>query len=97
MAVFDIVHHLLSDLLGMPVRDDAPFMGAGLDSLGAAELLNRLSAKLSIHVELTALFSHPTVSSLSSFLDRELSLYVESVCTAGTRNISLLIMPRDPP
>jgi len=39
-------------------------MGAGIDSLGATELVQVLSSKLGIEIEPTVLFDRPTIGSL---------------------------------
>lgn len=56
-----LVQEAVSNLLGTTMREDAPLMGAGLDSLGATELISALSEQTSMDIEPTTLFDHPTI------------------------------------
>ena len=56
-----VIQYAVSNLLGTTVPEDAPLMDAGLDSLGATELISVLSEQTSMEIESTALFDHPTV------------------------------------
>lgn len=47
-----------------------PLMEAGLDSLGAVELRDTLSAKFEVETSATFIFDHPTVSALAAYLDK---------------------------
>lgn len=47
--------------MGAEVAPDVPLMSAGLDSLGAVELRNAISARLSISLPATFTFDHPTL------------------------------------
>ena len=58
---FSIVDEISRSLLGTSLPEDVPLMTAGLDSLGATELASALSSQLSIEIEPTALFDHPTI------------------------------------
>ena len=44
-------------------------MSHGLDSLGATELIQTLGETMSINLEPTALFDHPTISTLRTVFD----------------------------
>ena len=78
MTVANVVHRVVSDLLGTAVPDDTPLMSAGLDSLGASELATTLGKTMSIDIEPTALFDHPTLVSLTYLLDRGAGSCIES-------------------
>ena len=70
--IADIVGKTLKTLLGTEVPDDAPLMGAGLDSVAAVELVSTLGQQLGTEIEPTALFDYPTVGSLSKHLSAEM-------------------------
>ena len=55
-------------LTGTVVSENEPLIDAGIDSLSAAELVSTLALQLGIEIEPTALFDHPTVESLGSYL-----------------------------
>ena len=63
----EIVGKTVKTLLGREVPDDAPLMGAGLDSIAAVELISTLSQDLNIEIEPTALFDYPTIASLAKY------------------------------
>ena len=48
-------------------------MSAGLDSLSAVDFVSTLATKLGLEIAPTALFDHPTINSLASFLSSELA------------------------
>jgi len=65
--IAEIVGKTVKTLLGIEVPDDAPLMGAGLDSIAAVELISTLSQNLDIEIEPTALFDYPTIASLAKY------------------------------
>lgn len=50
-----------------------PLLEAGVDSLGAVELHNKLEAKLGIELPATITFDYPTTAALASFLATRMS------------------------
>jgi acyl carrier protein len=50
-----------------------PLLEAGVDSLGAVELHNKLEAKLGIELPATVTFDYPTTAALASFLATRMS------------------------
>ena len=65
--VAGVVQKTVEELLGTVVPNDAPLMGAGLDSIAAVELISTLSQNLNIEIEPTALFDYPTIASLAKY------------------------------
>ena len=63
--VAGVVQKTVEELLGTVVPNDAPLMGAGLDSLSAVDLVQTLGQRLGTELEPTALFDYPTIGSLS--------------------------------
>ena len=70
--VSSIVQKTVEELLGTVVPNDAPLMGAGLDSIAAVDLVSTLSQRLDTELEPTALFDYPTVGSLIKYLDEQM-------------------------
>jgi len=58
---------------GAEIETNVPLMSNGLDSLSAVEFVNALSTRLSVDIPPTALFDHPTLDSIASFLAGELA------------------------
>ena len=59
--------------MGTVIDANAPLMSAGLDSLSAVDFVSTLATKLGLEIAPTALFDHPTINSLASFLSSELA------------------------
>lgn len=56
-------------MLGAPIAPDQPFMEAGVDSLGAAELRNAVAARFGIaDLAATVVYDYPTVTALAQHL-----------------------------
>ena len=55
-------------LLGVRVDDALPLMEAGLDSIGAVELRNAVSAKHGVELPATVTFDYPTIGKLAQYL-----------------------------
>ena len=55
-------------LLGMRVDAALPLMEAGLDSIGAVELRNAVSAKYGVELPATITFDYPNVGKLAQYL-----------------------------
>merc|ERR1719171_1060049 len=55
------------------VADDAPLMQAGIDSLGAVELRNRLVAQLGVKLPNTLTFDYPTIASVAGFIAEQVA------------------------
>ena len=53
-------------------------MEAGIDSLAASELVQRLSCEFSVELPATLLFDHPSVSSISQYIALDVNSIVES-------------------
>ena len=66
------IRETVEELLGTTVLDDAPLMGAGLDSISAVELVSKLGKSLSTEIEPTALFDYPTIASLNKYFTAQM-------------------------
>ena len=58
----------MSGLLGSGISKDEPLMEAGLDSIGAVELRNSVTAKFGVELPATVTFYHPSVAALAEFV-----------------------------
>jgi acyl carrier protein len=83
--VSSVVQKTVEELLGTVVPNDAPLMGAGLDSIAAVDLVSTLSQRLGTELEPTALFDYPTIESLSQYLDEQI----------GPNQIDSAVLPND--
>ena len=59
---------MASEVINKDVSVDAPLMDAGLDSISATELSNKISAHLNTELPPTLLFDHPSLRSISDAL-----------------------------
>ena len=59
---------IASEVINKDVSIDAPLMDAGLDSISATELSNKISAHLSTELSPTLLFDHPSLRSIADAL-----------------------------
>ena len=71
--VLEVILDVAHEVTGTEMETNVPLMSTGLDSLSAVEFVNALSTRLSVDVPPTALFDHPTLDSIASFLARELA------------------------
>jgi acyl carrier protein/3-oxoacyl-(acyl-carrier-protein) synthase len=67
-AIKSQVMATVRDVLGSEVEADEPLMNAGLDSLGAVELRNAISAKVGVQLPVTAAFDYPSVDAIVEYL-----------------------------
>ncbi|MBM7092488.1 SDR family NAD(P)-dependent oxidoreductase, partial [Streptomyces sp. S12] len=68
-----LLRELLAQSLGIPasaVDDDTPFLGLGLDSLSAVDLVKRLERRTGRDLPATLFFEYRTVRELAAHLDR---------------------------
>ena len=59
---------MASEVINKDVSVTAPLMDAGLDSIGATELSNKISAHLDTELSPTLLFDHPSLRSIADGL-----------------------------
>ena len=59
---------IASEVINKDVSVDAPLMDAGLDSISATELSNKISAHLNTELSPTLLFDHPSLRSIANAL-----------------------------
>ena len=61
IQVLAVLKSIAAEAMGAEVAPDVPLMSAGLDSLGAVELRNGISAKFGISMPATVAFDYPTI------------------------------------
>lgn len=59
---------IVSKQIGFDIAVKAPLMEAGLDSLGAIELRTALNSSFGLELPATAIFDHPSIAALASFI-----------------------------
>lgn len=70
LLVADFVHAIV----GRAVPSDQPLMEAGIDSLGATELQQKLADELGVELPSTLVFDYPTVDAITNFLAQKVSI-----------------------
>ncbi len=97
-AVLDDLTAIAAEVIGTKVAADAPLMDSGLDSIGATELSNKMSAHLNTELSPTLLFDHPSLRSIADALsvdhDTEEVLEPEFVTTAEEPRAALELAQR---
>ena len=72
MTLLDLVRRHTAEVLDYPspaeIEPERRFHALGVDSLGAVELRNRLTAATGIALTATAIFDHPSPSALAAHL-----------------------------
>ena len=70
---------IAAEVTGTNISADAPLMDSGLDSIGATELSNKMSAHLNTELSPTLLFDHPSLRSIADALsvDQEIEEVVK--------------------
>ena len=89
---------IAQEVMGTAIDANAPLMSAGLDSLSAVDFVSTLATKLGLEIAPTALFDHPTINSLASFLSSELTsttAKTQTECQEGGREVESIIQLRD--
>ena len=67
-ALLDELTAIAAEVIGTTIAPDAPLMDSGLDSIGATELSNKISAHLNTELSPTLLFDHPSLRSIADAL-----------------------------
>ena len=62
---------IASEVINKDISIDAPLMDAGLDSISATELSNKISAHLNTELSPTLLFDHPSLRSIADALSAD--------------------------
>ena len=65
------LQQIASEVINKDVSVDAPLMDAGLDSISATELSNKISAHLNTELSPTLLFDHPSLRSIADALSAD--------------------------
>ena len=69
----DAVRAVAFEVMGTIVETTAPLMSAGLDSIATTAFVSTLANRLSADLAPTALFDHPTLESIASFVSDEVA------------------------
>ena len=67
-VLLDELTAIAAEVTGTTIAADAPLMDSGLDSIGATELSNKMSAHLNTELSPTLLFDHPSLRSIADAL-----------------------------
>lgn len=88
-----ILKSMAAEAMGAEVDAEVPLMSAGLDSLGAVELRNGISAKFGISLPATFSFDYPTLQ-VAHIPDgpRQSSLYLCVLCQYNKAQLLLSIV-----
>ena len=73
LNALDEVRAAALEVMGTDIGINVPLMSAGLDSIAVIEFVSTLSERMGIKIQQTALFDHPTLDSLASFLSSDLA------------------------
>jgi len=68
-AVRQIVSRYMQPLTDSAIAPDQPLFDAGLDSLGALDLISQLEQHFGTTVSQTLLYDHPTINGLASYFE----------------------------
>jgi acyl carrier protein len=68
-----LVAEAVETIVGAEVGPDQPLMEAGLDSLGATELQQKLATLMGLELPSTLVFDYPTVTAMAGFLSASLA------------------------
>ena len=92
MSIVSYAVHSVVDEFMPGVSSDTPLLEAGLDSLGAVELRNRLAACLSTHAELpeVMVFDFPTARRLEAHLHQHVQ---EDICQSAHQEGPSMLAP----
>ena len=66
-TVAEVVTTYMATLTSERIDHDRPLFDAGLDSLGALELIEQLEQRFSLEVPPTLLYDHPTIRELAAY------------------------------
>ena len=88
--VREIVIEAVEAIVGDSVMSDQPLMEAGIDSLGATELQQKLAESLSIELPSTLVFDYPTIDAMSEFISEQMA----GAGANGANDMVLDMVPR---
>jgi acyl transferase domain-containing protein/NADPH:quinone reductase-like Zn-dependent oxidoreductase/acyl carrier protein len=89
-----LVRDTVEGILGNPVGEQEPLMAAGLDSLAATEVRANLQQAVGMELPATLVYDHPTMSSISSYLQQRMAPASQLVAAAGLTGAAGLVRLR---
>ncbi|KAH8055914.1 enoyl-CoA delta-isomerase 2 [Aureococcus anophagefferens] len=88
LRALETVAPICAAVAGAHVDAQGPLMEAGVDSLGAAEIVGRLTAEFERELPATLLFDHPTAAAIAAFL--------QPGCVLEPLDLGPPLLPLDP-
>lgn len=94
-SVKSVIMSTVTRLLGTDsLGDDEPLMAAGLDSLGATELVQSLQIAFDISLPATIVFDYPTVAALAGFITQHGSQGEKQAPEPHARAVPIALGPK---
>jgi 3-oxoacyl-(acyl-carrier-protein) synthase/acyl carrier protein len=87
---------IVAELLSAEVPPEQPLMEAGLDSLGAVELRDRVAAAFQAEVPATLTFDYPSISAMSQYISQHHSTASQPTSWQQYSSSSALVAHHDP-
>ena len=63
-----VISSLITQTVATNVQQDVPLMEAGIDSLGASEVVQSIGKEFEVELSATLLFDHPSIVSISNHI-----------------------------
>ena len=93
-SVQAVIMALATRMLGSDsIGEDEPLMAAGLDSLGATELVQSLQTAFDVSLPATMVFDYPTVAAMATFISQHVMQGAKQADVPQTRAVALHSSP----